>query len=71
VHCWIAYLAGALAEGDAMGWGSHDFFRTIGNRLEGGTDEVLRNIISERVLGLPADIRVDKGIPFNEVPSAV
>jgi len=67
----ILDMAGALAEGDAMGWGSHDFFRTIGNRVEGGTDEILRNIISERVLGLPADIRVDKGIPFNEVPSGV
>ncbi|NIB42435.1 acyl-CoA dehydrogenase [Pseudomaricurvus alkylphenolicus] len=65
----ILDMAGVLAEDDAMGWGSHDFFRTIGNRLEGGTDEILRNIISERVLGLPAEIRVDKDVPFNQVPS--
>jgi len=65
----ILDMAGALAEDDAIGWGHHDFFRSIGNRLEGGTDEILRNIISERVLGLPAEIRVDKGVPFNEVPS--
>ncbi len=44
--------------------------RSPGARVEGGTDEILRNIIAERVLGLPADIRVDKGIAFNKIPSA-
>ena len=46
------------------------FFGAAGIRIAGGTDEILKNIISEQVLGLPQDMRADKGIPFNEIPSS-
>lgn len=45
------------------------FLRSIGNRLEGGTDEIMRNIIAERVLGLPQDVRVDKDVAFADIPT--
>lgn len=46
------------------------YMASPGFRIAGGTDEIMANIIAERVLGMPQDIRVDKGIPFSEVPTS-
>ncbi|TDC44788.1 acyl-CoA dehydrogenase [Actinomadura sp. KC345] len=59
------YDASDPAVHDTVQW---KLLRARANTIEGGTAEVLRNVLAERVLGLPGDVRVDKDLPWREVP---
>jgi alkylation response protein AidB-like acyl-CoA dehydrogenase len=65
-------IAGAMSDRalapDEGAW-QQMYLGAPGLRLAGGTDEILRNIVAERLLGLPPEIRADKGIAFKDVPT--
>jgi alkylation response protein AidB-like acyl-CoA dehydrogenase len=46
----------------------HRFALSPSQTIQGGTSEIMLNVIGERILGLPGDVRVDKERPWNEVP---
>jgi alkylation response protein AidB-like acyl-CoA dehydrogenase len=63
--------AGMLWHHDAYehGFWQNQFLGQWASRIGGGTDQIQRNIIGENVLGLPSEPRVDKGVPFRDIPS--
>ncbi len=70
--CDLLDEAGVLTGIDTAPFGAQfqqGYLYSPGYRIAGGTDEILRNIIAERVLGLPPEIRVDKAVAFNQLPT--
>ncbi|MFP6583156.1 MAG: acyl-CoA dehydrogenase family protein [Candidatus Hydrogenedentota bacterium] len=68
----LADMGGIMTDPSVMPYDAafqNGFIYAPGFRIAGGTDEILRNIIAERVLGLPPDIRVDKEKPFSQLPT--
>ena len=63
--------AGVVFDDDAPGAGRFQqaYLQSPAMRIAGGADEILRNIIAERILGMPAEPRADKGMAFRDIPT--
>ncbi len=72
VSAVVSNLLGASMTADTGEWGTFAWNKHLlgapGYRIAGGSDEIQRNIIGERVLGLPGEPRVDRNVPFSQVP---
>jgi acyl-CoA dehydrogenase len=68
---WVAKVLGPRITADSGEWGTYAWSKlllgTPGMRVAGGTDEIMRNIIGERVLGLPKDPGIDSKTPFKDL----
>ncbi len=62
------YAMTSPATGGSSSDARKSFLRARANSIEGGTTEVMKNILAERVLGLPGDLRTDKDRPWKDVP---
>ena len=68
----ITKILGPRIIADTGEWGTYDWNEHLlgapGYRIAGGSDEIQRNIVGERVLGLPGEPRTDKNVPFKDIP---
>jgi acyl-CoA dehydrogenase len=67
----VSHVLGAKLQADTGEWGTYAWSQLLlgapGMRIAGGSDEVMRNIVSERVLGLPKDAGIDSKSAFKDL----
>ncbi len=68
---WVARVLGPRITADSGEWGTYAWSKMLlgvpGMRVAGGTDEIMKNIVAERVLGLPKDPGIDSTTPFKDL----
>jgi acyl-CoA dehydrogenase len=68
---FVTYVLGPKITADQGEWGTYAWCQFVlgvpGMRIAGGSDEVMKNIVGERVLGLPKDAGIDSTTPFRDL----